>query len=636
MSAGMGFAEILLIVLTGGGLGPMLGLPAGPRDEALIRCPPANTMVYSEWAQRGAGRLDGPGLEGLIADHEMQEFLEKLETAIIDTVAQETQNAPPEVQAAAETAPRLIREFLNQPGCFYLSYQEDNVLTGDSPPAIMMSLLHGVRFALIIDGGKRADAIEKDLLTLTQLLPEQARKESLDRLALPLPLPGVPVLVHRHKQHFILSLGDGVLDGVIAGLDGDSHGFGENERFQAGMKKVQFEKTGSFSWADVAQFRTLAQTALEPVGVDVQGMAAMVGLDSLDYIVSATGLEKGQITNRQFIATDGKLNGILKLAAGRAITKEDFNYVPADADFLFALSFNAEEILEEVRKIVGTAGEGPARAVEDALREFQDETGLSVENDIIPSIGDVWTIHNSPESGGILFSGLILSVEVRDHKQALVTYHEVMRLIEENTPGIRVEGRRSRGVELKSQAFMGRTIHYFHTVGEDDFPLAPAFCLTKERLYIALHPQSIKAQLRFTKGKFQRFASRLEGPLKLPEGDLLCLTYWDAQATAKLLYAIVPYVSQVILTEVQQNTQVELDIFDIPSARGLLPYIGPHSSMVERRKDGIYSTTISGLPVPMGSGMGTLFPVLMGIGRFGKAQVHFENVAEPIAVPAAD
>ena len=75
VESGMSFMGMLLVLLTGGGMGPMLGLPPGPRDEALLRCPPAQSLVYVEWAQRGNGIAGAPGLEGLLGDHEIQEFL---------------------------------------------------------------------------------------------------------------------------------------------------------------------------------------------------------------------------------------------------------------------------------------------------------------------------------------------------------------------------------------------------------------------------------------------------------------------------------------------------------------------------------------------------------------------------------
>ncbi len=633
MSVAPSFSAVFMLLFAGGGLGPMLGLPPGDRDPALLRCPPANTIVYSEWAERGPGAQNAGGIKGLIADHEVQEFLDKVEAALVKGMAGEVRNAPPEVQAAADAAPRLIRVVLNHPGCLYLSYQEDNVLTGDTAPAIGMSFLQGLRFAVIINAGKQADKTAEDLKTLTAFLPEEVRKESLDRQQLPLPLPGVPVLVHRHKDYFLLTVGQGVLDQAIAALDGKSNGLAENERFLAATKHVTFEKTGSLSWVDIAKIRKIAIEAAEPTGFDLAEWTAKLGIDSLDSHISATGLANGQISIRQFLTTDGSTNGILKLAAGRAITQEDFDHVPADADFLFTISVNGQKIIDEVRRVLTAIDERQVQEFDNALQGFHEATGLSLENDLLKPFGDVWTAYNSPSGGGILFSGLVVSLEVRDLQEARKTVKKVMMLLQQQLPGVNQGEYRARGVELKMQSLMGRTIFYLNTVGDDDFPLAPAFCLTKERLYVALHPQNIKAHLRFSRGKFDRFSSKLKGELELSDGDLLCMTYWDAPSTAKLLYAIVPYVGQLAMSQVQSHTEAEIDIFDLPSARGLLPYIGPHASAVYRQKDGIYTRTTCGLPIPFGQSLGLVVPFLAGATSVRTVET-FEAIAEPVPADA--
>lgn len=627
VESGMSFMGMLLVLLTGGGMGPMLGLPPGPRDESLLRCPPAQTVVYAEWAQRGSGIAGAPGLEGLLGDHEIQEFLDKAETAILEAITRETEDGSPEQQILAESAPRLVKAFLKQPGCFYLSYNEDNVIALDSPPATAMSALHGLRFSLIINGGKQADQIDADLRKVLQLLEGQ-EPETLDRHALPIPLPGIPVLVHRHKSYLILSVGDGSLDGAIAGLDGKSNGLADDDRFKAGMRRVLMPRTGGISWVDTKQILKITTAALEPAGIDVAEMAGMLGLDSLDYIVSATGLEGGQIHCRQLIATDGKTNGILKLAGGRGITNADLSDVPADADLVVTLSIDAPGILQEIRKLAATAGEDPSRAVDDGLSDFELEMGLSLENDLLSAFGDVWTAYNSPSGGGLLFSGLVASVEVRDLEKARQTYGKLMNLIDDELLGVEQRGTRFRGMELKSQIFMGRKIHYVNIVGDDDVPVAPAFCLTKNRLYASLHPQNLKAHLRFASGKGKKFSDRLDHELSIPNGDLLCFSYWDAAATMKLLYAAVPYVGQAILTNLQSKAGVELDSFDLPSARAVLPYLGPHTTAVVRTKDGIYSTSTSALPLPLGAGLSTVVPMLGAVRSSRVIRVEAEAVPD--------
>ena len=149
------------------------------------------------------------------------------------------------------------------------------------------------------------------------------------------------------------------------------------------------------------------------------------------------------------------------------------------------MSLDASQILDEVRKILSALGPGPAAEFEDGLREIDDRSGISIENDVLAALGDVWTLHNSPSGGGLLFSGIVLTVDVRDFDQAQATYAKFIDLINQNLPGINDGGFRSRGAEMKSATFLGSKIDYLNVVGDDDVPIAPSLCLTKERLYIA-------------------------------------------------------------------------------------------------------------------------------------------------------
>ena len=62
---------------------------------------------------------------------------------------------------------------------------------------------------------------------------------------------------------------------------------------------------------------------------------------------------------------------------------------------------------------------------------------------------------------------------------------------------------------LKKAKFLDETIWYINTVGDDDVPFAPSFCMTKTRLFVAAHPQALKAHLRFEKGNESNFAAKL-------------------------------------------------------------------------------------------------------------------------------
>lgn len=641
MAVGAGFMEMLMVLLlSGGGFfsgAGLMGLPPAERDAAFLRCAPEGAVLYAEWAERSAGRPGAKGIDGLVADPEVKLFVEKVRQAILDAVDEGPGRARPEQQVLAQNVPPLVMILANRSGCLYADYDVEagiealkGVKAGKARPA--EAPLAGVRATLVVNGSDRADDAAKHITALVGLLPVEMRKENLDRQPLPVPFD-LSLTLHRHKDYFILGFGKGTIDAAIAGLDGKSKGLASDERFTAAMKRVSFERTASVGWLDV---RGALAKASKIFGLQVEGVAKMVGADALDSIVTATGVNDGQIEYKTFIGTGGRTDGIMSLTAGRAIKPADFKFVPADSDLVVAWSLNAPKIYREARKIIATAGRGSIKIFDDVVAQIEKELGLSLEEDIFKAFGDVWTIHNSPASGKIFLTGLIAGLEVRDPAKAEKVFAQLMKVFKGALPGEMAGGFRRRAVYLSEGKFMDRTIYYVNTVG-DEIPFAPAFCVTDRQVLVALNPQVIKAHLRFVDGlkgeaggapREATFDSRLGKEIPLPSQDLLSLSYVDAKTVIGQLYALAPYVGQVIFSEIQRDGG-EIDIFSLPSARAIVPYIGKSISTCTRTKDGIMIEGRAALPNPSAA----MLPMPMLMWGFA-VRVDRGGAAAPRAIKA--
>ncbi|MFQ5734006.1 MAG: hypothetical protein ACE5KM_18870, partial [Planctomycetaceae bacterium] len=230
------------------------------------------------------------------------------------------------------------------------------------------------------------------------------------------------------------------------------------------------------------------------------------------------------------------------------------------------------------------------------------------------AFGDVWVLHDSKSAGGVFVTSLVASLEVRDPAKARDVFSKLMDVLEEALPGEIRGGFRRRSVELKNKRFLDHTIYYVNTVG-DDIPFAPAFCLTKTHLLAAPHPQALKAHLRFLKSKRANFAGRLGKDLALPKGDLLSVTFFESKRLLRALYGIAPYVGQMTMSEVQRHG-AEIDIFSLPSARAILPYLCNSFSTTVRTEKGIFTEAQSAAPGVGGGAIVAMFaPMMVFYGR---------------------
>ena len=138
MMAGPGPMELLILMMMSGGLfssGGMLGMPPGERDAALVKCPPADSVIYVEWSSRSFGKPGAPGIDGLAADPEIQLFIKNLDQSIRTLVEQETANGQPEEQILGKVLPPLISElesFIRRPNAWIMSTSFDSRTSSSS------------------------------------------------------------------------------------------------------------------------------------------------------------------------------------------------------------------------------------------------------------------------------------------------------------------------------------------------------------------------------------------------------------------------------------------------------------------------------------------------------------------------
>jgi hypothetical protein len=581
-------------LFSGGGL---MGLPPAERDVVLAQCAPAESIFYAEWSERSSGKPGAKGIDGFAGDPEIRTFIKDLEAAILKTVKKETENSnDPIERAMAKAVPPIVKILLNRPGCLYGDFDGKVLGNAEQGPVRWMAALAGVKATLVINGGKDANALAGHIAGMLELLPAELRKKNLDRQPIPLPVPGGGILIlHRHQNYFILGFGKGAIDQAIAGLTGKSKGLLGNERFVAASKKVAFKRTANIAWIDV---KTVVKHAGTIFGPQVQAMVKMVGADSIGHVMTSTGVVDGEIRTKSFVSTGGKTDGLLSLVSGRAIKPADLAHVPADSDLVFSFSVNAPKMLTAVKKIVAAADLNSKAALDGLLKQFEEELGLSLENDLFKAFGDVWVIHDSKSAGGLFLTSMVASLEVRDPQKAEDVFSKLMDLLEESLPGVRKTRFRRRGVELKKKLFMGNTIYYINTVG-DEVPFAPAFCLTNKHLLAAPHPQALKAHLRFLSSKQPNFTTLLKKENTFPEGDLICFSFCESKRMLRTAYAFAPYFGQFIAS-FAQSQGLDIDIFSLPSARAVLPYFGNSVSSIARTKDGIFSESRNSSPALSG------------------------------------
>jgi hypothetical protein len=564
MQAATPFLELTQLVYLFLFGGQLLGTPPGPRDAELIKSAPGAAYLYVEWSAAGEGQAGAPGLTGLFADPEIQAFVAAWQKSWAVHGGEDSEGVQDEI-------PRWMWQLSRHPGCFYLA-------AGQGVPGKRLSFpLEG---ALVLNLGDEADEFAAVLTRLFNA--PQGRAVSVGGAAVQIEVAG---------PRLIVAIGEGCLERLHARWQQPLAELNDLPEYVNAGLKADVHSLGSITWVNLARVRDDLQSRLGVVGLLMSGVFRASGLAGIDSMMTVSGIEEHDLVSRTQITLDGPGNGLLTLFAGRPIAPADLAQVPADADFVAAVSVDLVAVHQGLRQMFAIRPEVLA-SFDEFQRQLELELKLSFA-DVLHGFGDVWTVYDAPSTGGVFLTGMVAAVPVNNPQSAQAVVRRLQDWLIESLPS------ESEAGPLAEFEFDGVTIHYLNS---SSGRLSPAFCLAERQFLVALHPQAIKAHLRFLKSLSPRFDQKLIGSLKPPTGELLAGWYADTPRIAQAIYPVLPMVAKSV-------SGGEIDAASFPSAQAVLPYLRPASAAVVRRNDGLFIEQRNTAPIFLA---GMLLPKLTG------------------------
>jgi hypothetical protein len=618
--ASVGLLSALLVGFAGMG-GGLVAFPPGERDAAYLDCAPEQTLIYTEWASRGEGKEGGDGVDGLVADPEITAMVADLKSAVMSFIEKNAKGAPPEL---AEHLPPLLLDLVGRSGCLYVDYSPPENVEERLQNEQWLDLAGGLNVTLIINGGDKADETEQHLLALMSVAmqgqPVPTRSTSSPFL--------IPLVCRQHliaKVTTSFSRWEKVRWNALCRTEGRSERSGSVEVFTKNFDAIKIDRIGGITWLNLGRIRDEGLKLAGPFGAIATVMIEQLGVGELNNCVTVSGVIDGQIATRTHLETGGQTAGLLSLAAGRGLTPEDFNQIPADCDFLASFTLDVPLVRDTVTTLIEQVQPGLMENYQAIESQVENDLGFSIEDEFLKAYGQQMTVFDSPAAGGLFATSLTFAVEVTDAEKADKIFAKLMQMLDGFLLGDRSNEYARRGVFLEEREFLGHKIYFMNTIG-DDVPVAPAFCQTDKQLLISLHPQALKAHLRFLKEGGPSYADKFGKTA--PEGTVISYGTFAADKLAELIYAVVPFGAQIGLSEAQRKG-FDFDIFSIPSSKAILPYMKEARSWVVRTETGLLFESRSSIPVPLM----TSVPVnllFMTVGKVRASEMQFDRVQEAI------
>lgn len=594
-----------LLFLGGSGGGAPLGGAPLPVDAGLQAAAPPECLFYASHHGLKAPDAASPNqFEQMLAEPENQAFLAELHRLAEQALKLVPPNDEP-TKLLAATMPTLVQTLLAQPSMLYLA---DVVIPPQAPSASA---------GFVIRTGERTaafrDAVEQwERFYLTQIPPNQAVEtltiEGVAVRRLPMPPQAPPVMWGVTGEYVFLTVGEDEASKLLKRLQQVGPA---PEWLQALTKDVNIARPGDLLYFNFKRTFDLAEPLLKQAAaagapIDVDRLIDTLGVRQLRYLAVASGLSDEAAVSKLLIGREDDAQGILSLLGGKPLGKADLAGIPKAADFAMVTRLDGAAVFDH---IVDAIRQIDARAFEQFTSELakaEQQIGFSPRRDLLDGLGDLWAIYNSPTEGGSLLTGACVSVSVHDRAKLERVIEQLLRIAaaEANRPGKPV-------FALRKTTAGEQTITYLQFLREP-IPVAPAWCLTDDRLVFALSPQMVRAHL-LRPAAAGSLADVAEVAKQLATNDVTSLSYVDTTFGVQILYSYLQYGVTMGASALEKETGIQADLSKFPSftaiGRHMRPSIGVVRNTPTAWSAESYATGPSVGPTAiLGMGMALLLP----------------------------
>ncbi|WP_254513374.1 DUF1559 domain-containing protein [Anatilimnocola floriformis] len=588
---GFGAAELTIMLMFLGGFGLPLGVPPAPENPAMHYVAPEKCVLYSSWA--GMATPDASSAnqtEQLFAEAEIQEFGKSLEKTIglaVRHFAQ--QNGDPKADLMAKVIPNWTKTVITRPAAVFATKIE------------MAGGKLAFEGGLLLDAG----ATEAPLLAdgLIQMMkspdhPPQMVKIGAVQVAQFAPLKGSPVeaeiSIGAAGPYVLIGFGKGSVAGMM-----DRVRAKQVPAWLAAIgTRLPVERRASISYLNT---KAISQAFLPLAGPDGEKVAKALGLEQIGELVSVTGLDKDGMVSRSLLKIDGNTTGLLALIDTAGIKAEQVAFLPKDATFATAFTLNTQQVYSFAAHLVSQLDPNGGEEFEEMAKGFRQNFGMRLQEDVLASLGETWTLSMSPTDGLL---GVIATVEVKDPIKLNQFVERVTGMFSDGPPGAapRIDTAQFQGNAIRSVAVPG-------------MPFRPAWSISGNRLIIALAPQSIKAQLGAKATETGLFNTPAYAAAFQGDSRVIALSHQDS---AKIFETTYGYLNMFLPMMLDARSPFDegpptpqfFDFATLPSSRSIHRHLRPSTSITKRATDGIETESRQTFPT---LNVGTSGPIAVAL-----------------------
>jgi hypothetical protein len=611
----MSFLSVFGVMLISGGLsGLPMGLPPAEPDVRMSQVAPEECLFYLSWSGMAEPSADSPNhTEQLLAEPEVQRFIKEVTDSLTEALKQgagQGENAG----RVADITPRLLKQIAVNPTTFFAGK------FGAGPTGMTVPI------GLVVKVGDGVAEFEKDLLTILEILTDAPVPDAVDGVRTLITPRGIPKIQWTVSgDYFILGVSEGTVAQIQERMAGDS----VPEWLAAVHKRLPVDRVASVTFINTKEIMAAAQPFLAPLlmsrGPDAVNPLDALGLSNLESVVNVTGLGESNTVSRTWFKVNGKPTGMLAMLDAEPLDADDFAEIPADSTIAVSLKLDPVETLDRFISLIDLIEPGASQQARLGLQQIDSEIGFSLENDLLGSLGDSWSVYHSPSEGGAIFTGWTAVAEAKNPDALRAVTSTIVGRVKQFEEMMKAQGRRPRIVGVRTMAVGDDTVHFLNMIGEE-FPFAPAWCVTDKHLIVSVFPQGVSAFLNRKHGAETLSSLPHIQEALAAERPPMSILHVDSKTVCQSVYPLALIGANFLFSELQREG-VDLNISIMPDGNTIARHLQPALTTVTSGDDGIEVVSTRTLPISMGTGT-SILPTFFMMGGGAVSRESLRNVEQ--------
>lgn len=364
--------------------------------------------------------------------------------------------------------------------------------------------------------------------------------------------------------------------------------------FQRCVKLGDFESV-TRGFVDTGKVVGLAKTLAGPLVPGLKERLDNTGIGGLKAVVFTSGFDGKESRALYEFDAPGERQGALKALKNVPLGLNDLPPMPPDvsrfsalrldpaATYDAGLSFVELFTMNEDFGVEEGAGKKTADVIAARKKYLKRETdkflGISVDDDLIPHLGDKLVVFQTPTEGLQVF-GTVVCISVKDAAKVRTAADRVQRALEAiaNSP-VKVRKKMIAGVEYREFYARGFGV------------VTPTYAVVGDWLVVAGHPQAVQGVILRAKGQLEKWAPDAATAKRLAKmpADGCGLQFCNPKSTAGNLCTIGPLVLSAFGfrdfgNETNEKDFDPIDVGIVPNAHELGKHLFPNLTVT--RDDG--------------------------------------------------